>query len=157
MDYYDGYRNYWEIIQKTKPPAIPFLSENLFFNLVPYYHDLISIYQNNPNGDDLDKDWHSQKLNFEKYYDMFSVAAELETFRLSSYHHQLRGDRESQNLLLQHIRHMSKQDDSSIGSSVIFLSGILPDNNLVLNSASGLKAIKKIVHLLSSKGVSEIE
>ena len=44
---------------------------------------------------------------------------------------------------------MSKRDDSSIGTLVTFNSGMLPDDNPVLNSEAAIKNIKKIVNLLA--------
>ncbi|KAJ3362039.1 Ras protein-specific guanine nucleotide-releasing factor [Kappamyces sp. JEL0680] len=146
LDYRDGYKNYWDAIQKAKIPVVPYL--------VPYFHDLLFIYQNTPPTEE-EGDMFAKQINFERYYDMFSVAAELETFRLSSYHNHLKGDKESHCLLLQHIRHMSKQDDSSIGASMLFSSGQVPEDNPAMNSVAGNKAIKKIIHLLSGKADSE--
>lgn len=90
-----------------------------------------------------------KKINFQKFYDIFSVAAELERYRRSSYHKILVSGKTSSCTLLQHIRFMSKRDDSSIGTLVTFNSGMLPDDNPVLNSEAAIKNIKKIVNLLA--------
>ena len=90
-----------------------------------------------------------KKINFQRFYDIFSVAAELERYRRSSYHKILVSGKTSSCTLLQHIRFMSKRDDSSIGTLVTFNSGMLPDDNPVLNSEAAIKNIKKIVNLLA--------
>jgi hypothetical protein len=79
---------------------------------------------------------------------MFSVVAELETFRLSSYHEKLKVDKESTGLLLQHIRHVSQPNDDDLGLPVIFASGKVPEKNQILMSSTGQKAIKKAMHSL---------
>lgn len=145
-DYRDGYRNYWDTMKLIKLPSIPFL--------VPYFHDLLFIHDNSPTSiNEGEKDLSLRQTNMEKFYDMFSIAAELETFRLTSYHGRVKGDKESCGLLLQHIRHVSKQDDNSIGSSMIFSSGFESEEKPLNPSRN--KAIKKIVQFLSERNLTD--
>ncbi|KAJ3326300.1 hypothetical protein HDV06_000176 [Boothiomyces sp. JEL0866] len=144
MDFTNGYQEYWDSITSTNPPAIPFL--------VPYFSDLIYIYNNSPaNLDDEETSEVTRKINFQKYYNMFSICAELETFRLTSYQNKIEGDRESNALLVHHIRHFALTDDAIIGAKVKFAAGVIPDNNDYLNSQNGIKAMKRVVQILSSK------
>lgn len=85
---------------------------------------------------------------------MFSIAAELETFRLSSFSNILDSNKNSAGTLLQHIRFISKQDDVSLGAGTNFTEGILPDENPVMNSESAMKNIKKIINIMAA-GSSE--
>jgi hypothetical protein len=121
-------------------PAIPFI--------VPYMQDLVVMDKSWAAVVDEETDIATKKIHFQKFYDMFSVAAELETFRLSSYHEKLKVDKESTGLLLQHIRHVSKYDDDFLGLSVVFAEGKAPEKNEILMSPVGQKAIKKAMHSL---------
>ncbi|KAJ3262063.1 hypothetical protein HK103_003919 [Boothiomyces macroporosus] len=129
MDYTNGYHEYWDAITSTNPPGIPFLG-----------------YLDEEETSEL-----TRKINFQKYYNMFSICAELETFRLTSYQQKIEGDRESNALLVHHIRHFALTDDSVLGAKVKFGAGVIPDNNDFLNSQNGIKAMKRVVQILSFK------
>lgn len=143
-DYRDGYRAYWETIKAQKMPAVPFL--------IPYFHDLLFILENSPTSiGEGDLESSLVRTNMVKFYDMFSIAAELETFRLTSYHSKMILENDNISILLQHIRHVSKQDDVSVGLPVVFSSGFVPEENVSLSGQTGTKAIKKIVQFLSER------
>jgi hypothetical protein len=114
--------------------------------------DLITMYNNIPLS--LNKsgvEFQNQAINFQKFYNMFSIAAELETFRLSSFPPELLGDRESNVNLIQHIRRQCKGkalDDTDFGLTIKYSEGFIPEGNEYLNSPAGLKAMKKIVTML---------
>lgn len=139
-EHHDGYKNYWDEMKSVKLPAVPFIA--------PYMQDLVMMDKSSESLVDDETDVAAKKIYFQKYYDMFSVAAELETFRLSSYHDRLKVDKDSTGLLLQHIRHISTSDDDFLGLSVVFATGKAPDKNEILMSSTGQKAIKKAMHLL---------
>ena len=113
---------------------------------------MIHVHDNTPISFDLENiDPLQRKINFKKNYLMVSIVAELETYRLTPYSNELKGDRESNSQLLEHIKQVSTLDDISLGTSVHFGNGEVPDGNPFLNSPNGIKAIKKIVSLMTSQ------
>lgn len=111
--------------------------------------DLISIYNKIPTTLEGEK---AQKrvINFSKFYNMFSVAAELETFRSASYEStEIQGDRESNLQLIQHIRKVAGAvEDIDLGLHIKFTEGTIPDGNKLLSTALAVKSIKKIVGMV---------
>lgn len=92
----------------------------------------------------------AKQIDFQKFYNMFSLAAELETYRLSSYDGKLVGNRESNVLLVSHMRTFSQLDNSSIAYGTLFGSGTNPSSCEVLSSADAVKAFKKIMATLAT-------
>ena len=111
--------------------------------------DLISIYTKIPTALEGDKT-KNRIINFSKFYNMFSVAAELETFRNASYEPgEILGDRESNLQLIQHIRKISGSVESSdLGLNIKFAEGVIPEGNKNLSTALAAKSIKKIVTMV---------
>ena len=121
----------------------------VYFNSVPYMQDLISINSNIPTnvtGEQTSK----TVINFSKFYNVFSVAAELETFRTASYSPgELQGERESNMQLLQHIRKVAGVvDDLDLGTGMNFAEGTVPEGNKHLSTPNAQKSIKKIMTMV---------
>ena len=111
--------------------------------------DLISINSNIPTnvtGEQTSK----TVINFSKFYNVFSVAAELETFRTASYSPgELQGERESNMQLLQHIRKVAGVvDDLDLGTGMNFAEGTVPEGNKHLSTPNAQKSIKKIMTMV---------
>jgi hypothetical protein len=119
-------------------------------NLAIHIQELIHVHDNTPISFDLES-IEPRKINFKKNYLMVSIVAELETYRLAPYSNELEGDRESNSQLLAHIKQGSTLDDISLGTWVHFGNGEIPDENPFLNSPNCIKAIKKIVSLITNQ------
>jgi hypothetical protein len=131
-----------DVMQQVRPPAIPFI--------IPYMQDLLEIDQSSNSFEPEDTEFIHKTIHFQKYYHLFSIAAELETFRLAPYSTQLKGDRETNSMFVQHIKHIGKWDDGALGIGTQFSTGTVPESNNFMTSAQGVKAIKKILTMISS-------
>ncbi|KAJ3000769.1 Rap guanine nucleotide exchange factor 2 [Globomyces sp. JEL0801] len=146
-----GYRNYWIAIGHVNPPAVPFF--------VPYMQDLLYIYQNTPLYIDETEeisDPSLRQINVQKFYNMFSIAAELETFRLSSYPDDVKtvSDKEKTGYLVQHVMQTACQDEAALGTNIKFSTATVPDGNSNISGSVAMKNLKKISQMLQnySKG-----
>jgi hypothetical protein len=88
------------------------------------------------------------RVNLQKFYNMYCLAAELETFRLSTFEGKLTCTRENNGLLENHIRSCANVDNAIIGLGTVYSTGSNPSNNDVLNSADGFKALRNIIKLM---------
>ena len=100
--------------------------------------------------EDADVPLKDKRINFQKFYDMFSIAAELEALRLCSYEGVLKSDRATNVLLVNHMRAYAPLGDSSLGIGALYGPGVNPSGNESMNSAEGSKFIKKIVTIMST-------
>ncbi|KAI8905115.1 hypothetical protein EDD86DRAFT_194277 [Gorgonomyces haynaldii] len=140
MNERNGFEGYWNAVHAIEPPAVPLLA--------PYMHQLFDTWTNTPlSYDDDDLDLKQKRINFRKFYDMYSIAAELETLRLSSYNSILKGNRETNNLLVNHIRLFTT--GNALGTGTLFSTGHVPPDSDILNSTEATKNIKRIVTLLT--------
>ncbi|KAI8923202.1 hypothetical protein BC831DRAFT_404058 [Entophlyctis helioformis] len=168
MDPSFGYGNYNTEIRAVQPPAVPFI--------LPYIQDIIETHRNAPLSVDDDMGSPSmspglpsppkaspnaystatQRINFQKHYHMYSIAAELEVFRLGSYHGKLRGDRESNLLLVNHMRSYAMLEDKALGEGLLFSSATAVNEwNETAAGEQGKKAMKRATQLLSSAPASK--
>ncbi|EGF84294.1 hypothetical protein BATDEDRAFT_36522 [Batrachochytrium dendrobatidis JAM81] len=141
----NGHFNYSDEITQREPPAVPFM--------LPYIQDMIQTHVKTPQVfDDENKDDNNKRrINFQKFYHIYSIAAELEVFRLSSYHRKLKGDRESNMLLVNHMRSYTMLDGKALGEGLVFSStNATSDWNETASGASGSKAMKRASQILSS-------
>eukprot|EP00842_Homolaphlyctis_polyrhiza_P000991 jgi/Hompol1/1893/HPOL_005774-RA len=175
-----GYANYAEEIFAAKPPAVPFilpyiqdicetqkitpvyLDDDPSAPAFPAVPDMITptadaasaltsnvptLTANTPTIAS-EKD---RRINFQKYYHMYSIAAELEVFRLASYHGQLKGDRESNMLLVNHMRSYAMFDDKALGEGLLFSSAqAVSEWNETAAGSHGNKAMKRATQLFSN-------
>lgn len=95
--------------------------------------------------EDPDVPFMKKRINFQKFYDLYSVVTELEAFRFSSYFGKLKGDRNSNGHLVSHLRNTVKTDDSAIGFGSIYANGSNPSGNEHMNSQDATKSYKKII------------
>nr|KAJ3423248.1 hypothetical protein HK105_007584 [Polyrhizophydium stewartii] len=142
IDPADGYFNYNDVIRDQNPPAVPFL--------LPYIQDMIETHRNVPMLHEA-ADGEPKPINFQKFYHLYSIAAELEVFRLGSYHGKLKGDRESNLLLVNHMRSYAMLNDKALGEGLLFSSAsAVSDWNETAAGASGNKAMKRATQMLSA-------
>lgn len=113
--------------------------------------DILHIHVGSPlSYDDSDVPLKEKRINFQKFYDMYSIAAELEAFRLSSFKGKLTGNRETNGMLMNHIRAFVQNDtDSSLAYGTLYATGSNPSENAILNSSDASKALKKIVSMMT--------
>lgn len=128
--------------------------------LAPYLEEMFEIHENAPTTiSNLEiTSLSEQKINFQKFYDMYSLAAELETFRMSSYHDKIKGDRDSNMMVISHMRSVALKDDKALGEGLSFASS---EWTSTAAGASTNKALKRLTNMImttkeSGKGGDEI-
>lgn len=149
-----GYKNYWKYLKSTETPKCPFFG-NFRLIAVPFMQDLYFIHDGTPmTYDEPNEPISTKRINFQKYYDLYSIVADLESYRLSPHRDKVKIDREVNNHLVQHIQEYSMPlEDSQLASGTIFSCASNPSGNQQLNSPEGNKQLKKLV-AMSSIGVS---
>ena len=124
---------------------------------MPYIQDLIEIHSNWPESVKNDavspKD---QTINFKKHYHMYSIAAELEVFRLGSYHGKLKGDRETNLQLVNHIQSLAMLDDKALGQGMLFSSPTTAQWNETASGSMASRAVKRTTQIYKSAPVSPV-
>ncbi|KAH6570257.1 hypothetical protein BASA60_007861 [Batrachochytrium salamandrivorans] len=127
----NGHFNYTDEVTQRDPPAVPFM--------LPYIQDMIQTHCGTPISLDGEA-FEPKRINFQKYYHIYSIAAELEVLRLASYYGKLKGDRESNMLLVSHMRSYTMLDAKSLGEGLVFSStGSRTDWSETASGSSGSK------------------
>ncbi|KAJ1336673.1 hypothetical protein BSLG_006992 [Batrachochytrium salamandrivorans] len=138
----NGHFNYTDEVTQRDPPAVPFM--------LPYIQDMIQTHCGTPISLDGEA-FEPKRINFQKYYHIYSIAAELEVLRLASYYGKLKGDRESNMLLVSHMRSYTMLDAKSLGEGLVFSStGSRTDWSETASGSSGSKAMKRASQLLAT-------
>ena len=128
MDSKDSFKNYWTVLKTVQPPAVPCLVIHLFemMDLFQSFDTFLPI-----------KESEEPCVNFRKFRDLYSIISELEMFHKLPYIGSKFGDRESQALLVQHIKSCTTFDGDEASTS--------PDsswNTMAMDKAA--ETVKKI-------------
>ena len=112
--------------------------------------DIQSIETNIPlSYDDADVPLTRKRINFSRFYDMFSIVADLESLRLATLDG-LKCTRETNNLLVNHIRsYVENVNEEFCGLGTSFKNALVPTENKYLNSAEGHRYFKRCTSFIN--------